>query len=111
MSVVALPSPASFVERVHRLLQRVDYRLARSPEERDAIFRLRYEAYRREGTIGASHVRRFTDPVDDQENTWIFGVHIDGKLASSIRLSVTVPGCSELPTVAVFPDVLLPELA
>lgn len=110
MSVVALSSP-SFTDRVLQLLQRVDYRRAESLEEREAIFRLRYEAYLREGAVAPNLARRFTDPVDDQENTWIFGVHIDGRLVSSIRLSVTVPGYSELPTAHVFPDLLLPHIA
>lgn len=110
MSVLAADSPTSLVDRVERLLQRVDYRRAGSTEERAAIFRLRYQAYLREGTIAPNITEQFTDPVDDRENTWIFGVYIDGKLASSIRLSITIPGAFDIPALDVFSDVLLGEI-
>jgi len=109
MSVLAT-APTGLVERVERLLQRVDYRKADSPEERAAIFRLRYQAYRREGAIPAHFSEQFTDPVDDRDNTWIFGVYIDGRLASSIRFSITIPGASYIPALDVFSDVLLADV-
>lgn len=110
MSGLAAAQPASLVDRVQELLQRVDYRRAESAEERAAIFKLRYEAYLREGAISANPGGQFSDPVDDRENTWIFGVHIDGKLASSIRLSVTIPGGVDIPALDVFSDVLLGDI-
>ena len=110
MSAVAAASPTSLVDRVERLLQRVDYRRAESAEERMAIYRLRYQAYLREGTIAPNFSEQFSDPVDDRENTWIFGVYIDGKLASSIRLSITIPGAIDIPALDVFSDVLLGEI-
>ncbi len=110
MSVLALPATDRFVDRVLQLLQRVDYRRADTPEEREAIFELRYRAYLREGCIAPNFVRRFADPVDDQDNTWIFGVYIDDILASSIRLTVNMPGVDDLPALHVFADVLAPEM-
>jgi hypothetical protein len=110
MSALAAEHPASLVDRVQELLQRVDYRRAESAEERTAIFKLRYEAYLREGAISPNPGGQFSDPVDDRENTWIFGVYIDGKLASSIRLSVTVPGRVDIPALDVFSDVLLGDI-
>src|SRR5262249_40320895 len=105
MSALAAEA-SSFVDRVDRLLQRVDYRRADSPAERSAIFRLRHEAYLREGAIAPRLSGEFTDPFDDQDNAWIFGVYVDGRLASSIRLNVTPPGGLAFPTLEVFPDVL-----
>jgi hypothetical protein len=51
--MVALKSdPAkSLSDRVLALLERVNYRRADTAEEREAIFRLRYEAYLSEGAI------------------------------------------------------------
>jgi hypothetical protein len=106
MSVLAAEAPVSFVDRVDRLLQRVDYRRADTVEERDAIFRLRYEAYLREGAIAPRLSEEFSDPFDDEANAWIFGVYIDGQLASSIRLNITLPGATRFPTLDVFPDLL-----
>lgn len=110
MSASAAVPSASIVDRVERLLQRVDYRRAETPAERAAIFRLRYEAYLREGAIGPNATGQFSDPVDDRDNVWLFGIHIDGKLAGSIRLSITVPGSIHVPALDVFSDMLLPEI-
>ena len=70
------------------LLERVNYRRADTAGEREAIFRLRYEAYLREGAIPPSTSGRFCDALDDATNAWIFGLYIEGELASSIRLHV-----------------------
>jgi hypothetical protein len=110
MSALAAEQPTSLVDRVQELLQRVDYRRADTAEERAAIFRLRHEAYLREGAISAYPTGQFSDPVDDRDNCWIFGVYIDGMLASSIRLSITVPGSIDIPALDVFSDVLLGEI-
>ena len=110
MSALAAELPTSLVDRVERLLQRVDYRRAETAEERSAIFRLRHQAYLREGAIAPKSSGEFSDPVDDRDNVWIFGVYIDGRLASSIRLSITIPGCIDIPALDVFSDVLLGDI-
>jgi hypothetical protein len=103
-------SSSHFSERVAQLLRRVTYRRAESPDEREVIFRLRYEAYLREGEIGPIVSKRFSDLVDDEQNSFNFGVYIDDVLAGAIRLSVTMPGAARLPAFAVFEDVLAPEI-
>lgn len=110
MGVVAIESSTRLVDRVERLLQRVDYRRADTDEQRAAIFKLRYDAYLREGAIGPNLSEQFSDPLDDRDNVWIYGVYIDDQLASSIRLSITIPGDTYVPAVDVFGDVLLPEI-
>ena len=111
MSTVALArAEPSFSERVSRLLERVDYRPAITDEERDQIYRLRYEAYIREGTITPSFSKRLSDKYDDLDNAWIFGVFIDGQLASSIRLNVASSACPDLPGLSVFADILGPDI-
>ncbi|MBW7969109.1 hypothetical protein [Bradyrhizobium sp. BR 10289] len=91
-------------------MDRVDYRLAVTPEEREEIFRLRYRAYLREGAIEPSADEQVSDHFDDAPNTWIFGVYIDGELYSSIRISVVTPEWRTSPSVHLFGDVLLPML-
>ena len=103
-------SSSSLNDRIAQLLPRVAYRRAESPDEREAIFRLRYQAYLREGEIGPVPSRLFSDHVDDEPNTFNFGVYIDGVLAGAIRLSVTMPGGALLPAIEVFEDVLSPEI-
>ncbi|MGA2125566.1 MAG: hypothetical protein ABSG76_05365 [Xanthobacteraceae bacterium] len=110
MIASAVASSLSLNDRVVELLRSVDYRRADSADDREAIYRLRYDAYLRGGEIPPSFSRRFTDRVDDDDNTWNFGVRIDGLLAGSIRLSVTIPGCRRLPALGVFSDFLLPQI-
>ena len=102
--------PSAFAERVWRMLERVEYRRAESPEDKDAIYRLRYDAYMREGAIEFDASGRFTDPFDDVSNVWIIGMFIDGELASSIRFHVAAAEDAPLPAQTVFPDILGPRL-
>ena len=102
--------PKQPFERGIELLDQVDYRLAVTEEDKDAIYRLRYRAYLNEGAIEPNRDRKVTDRFDDLPNSWIFGVYFDGVLASSIRISVASPENADTPSVAVFPDLLGPEL-
>jgi hypothetical protein len=107
---LAFESHFRFSDRVAQLLDRIDCRLADSVEDRQAIFRLRYEAYRQEETIAPNFTQTFCDPYDDAENAWLFGLYIDGDLASSIRLHVASEDNCDFPSRHVFADVLQPEL-
>ena len=110
MSVVALRPEVGFAERVMSLLERVDYRLAATDEDKEAIYRLRYNAYLREQAIAPSFSRRLSDKFDDLDNSWIFGVHIDGQLVSSMRITVAYWGQRTSPAAEAFADVLDPAL-
>ncbi|MCO5130682.1 MAG: hypothetical protein M9932_08945 [Xanthobacteraceae bacterium] len=98
-------------ERGIELLDRVDYQLAETEAEKDAIYRLRYRAYLREGAIAPNPDHKISDRFDDLPNSWIFGVHLDGELVSSLRISVASPANPATPSLDVFPDLLKPELA
>jgi N-acyl amino acid synthase FeeM len=107
---LAFESHLRFSDRVAQLLDRIDCRPARSCEEREIIFRLRYEAYLREGAIGPNFSGTFCDPYDDAENAWLFGLYLDGELASSIRLHIAMGEHRDFPSRKVFADLLEPEL-
>ncbi len=100
----------TFNERVAQLLDRIDYRLADTDEEREAIFKLRYEAYLNEGAIAPNASKIFADAYDDADNVWIFGLYLDGELASSIRIHVANREEPIFPSHSVFADLLDPEL-
>ena len=110
MSAAAVAAVPTFSDRIANLLERVDYRRAETPEIRDDIFRLRYEAYLRENAIPPNGSLRFSDPYDDLPNVWIFGIYVEGELASSIRLHIATREHPELPGNRVFSDILLPEI-
>jgi hypothetical protein len=113
MPSVALRSFKSqdgFSNHVAELLDRIDCRPAVSASDREAVFRLRYRAYLSEGAIKPNVAQTFYDPYDDAENVWLFGLYINGDLASSIRLHVTSEVHRDFPSRHVFPDVLEAEL-
>ena len=72
---------------------------------------MRYDAYVREGTIQPNLNRRVIDAYDSLPNAWTFGVHVDGKLASSVRIHVASPEFPDIPAAHVFPEILGPEIA
>ncbi len=107
---VAYHPQYTFSDRVAQLLDRIDCRLADSAEERDTIFRLRYQAYLREGAISPSFSKKFSDPYDETDNVWLFGLYLDGQLASSIRVHVASAEHPDFPSLKVFADLLHPDL-
>jgi hypothetical protein len=92
------------------LLDEVDYHLARTPEEKEEIYNLRYRAYLREGAIQPSVDERVTDQYDDAPNAWTFGVYLQGELYSSVRISVLTPEWRMSPSTETFGDILNPRL-
>ena len=111
MSMVALTrSETGFSDRVLNLLEKADYRPAITDQEKDQIYRLRYDAYLREGAIGPNFAKRLSDRYDDLDNAWMLGVFVDGHLASSIRLNVSSAAYPELPALKVFSDFLGPDI-
>jgi hypothetical protein len=110
MKSVADAIPAA-IRRNSDLLNQVDYRLAETEADKEAIYRLRYKAYLHEGAIEPRADQRLSDRFDDLPNSWVFGVYLDGELKSSLRISLATPDNSDTPAVEVFRDLLEPELA
>ncbi|ABE64239.1 conserved hypothetical protein [Nitrobacter hamburgensis X14] len=106
----AQQATAKPAERGIELLDRIDYRLVETSADKDTIYRLRYRAYLNEGAIEPNRDHKITDRYDDMPNAWIFGVYLDGALASSIRLSISSPEHPLCPSVDVFRDYLQPEV-
>jgi len=110
MRATALKLARGFSDRATDLLDRLDYRLIETDHEREQIFRLRYEAYLREGAIAPNFTRKLYDRFDDAENSWTFGLHIDGTIVSSVRICVSTPAQPLTPAVEAFPDILGPKI-
>jgi hypothetical protein len=108
-SAAEASSPA--LGRSPDLLDLVDYRLAETETEKEAIYGLRYRAYLYEGAIEPRADQRLTDRFDDLPNSWVFGIYLDGELTSSLRISVATPDNDDTPAVNAFRDLLEPELA
>lgn len=92
------------------LLDQVDYRLAQTPEEKEAIYNLRYRAYLREGAVQASPDQRVTDQYDDLPNAWTFGIFLHGELYSSVRISLLTSEWRLSCSAEAFGEILNPRL-
>ncbi|WP_127144067.1 N-acyl amino acid synthase FeeM domain-containing protein [Pelagibacterium montanilacus] len=92
------------------ILDRVEYRRVRLDEIHDPIFRLRYEAYRREEGVPFNVDRIVREDLDLVPNAMCYGVYIDGALVSSIRLHHVTADFRRSPCMSVWPDVLSPWL-
>ena len=92
------------------LLDQVDYRLAQTPEDKEAIYNLRYRAYLREGAVKESVDQRVTDQYDDLPNSWTFGIYIRGELFSSVRISVLTREWRQSCSAEAFGEILFPRL-
>ena len=100
----------NFAHKLLGYLQEADYRLATSREDRHDVYKMRYDAYLREGAIEENNTGLFHDDYDDMENCWIFSISIDGKPISSIRLHVISKQCRKGPALDVFPDIVSPMI-
>ncbi|MCA6118050.1 hypothetical protein J6524_24695 [Bradyrhizobium sp. WSM 1738] len=92
------------------LFDRVDYRLLETPEEKDALYLMRYRAYLHGGLILPSESQRVSDPYDDAPNAWTFGIYVDRELCSSLRVHVLTPESRTSFATELFGDVLHPRL-
>lgn len=107
MNVAVAPGSLREADPMHG----VDYRLAETPDEHEAIYRLRYRAYLREGAVAPDPSERTVDEYDGRPNAWNFAVHIDGELCAAFRVMVLNERWPESPSGRMFADVLAPLLA
>jgi len=91
-------------------LDRIDYRLIETPEERDSVYLLRYRAYLHGGLILPSESMRVNDRYDDAPNAWIFGIYVDGELCSSLRIHVLTSEWRMSYSTELYGDILHPRL-
>ncbi|RUM97430.1 hypothetical protein EET67_12270 [Pseudaminobacter arsenicus] len=107
----AVAGGGSFSRNVSALLEHVEYRRCHSGEDLEAIFRLRYKAYRLHGFLPESADQMMTDELDDTPNCYRYGVFIDNVLVSTVRLHHVTREEPYGPIMSVFGDLLEPRLA
>jgi hypothetical protein len=100
-----------FSDRVLRFLERVEHRCAVTRAEKEAVYRLRYEAYIREGLVDPRADGRLCDrTLDDAPNARITTTFIDGELACTVRVHVAADEDSVLPSLGAYSDIIAPHL-
>src|SRR3569833_2864519 len=105
-----LASASNFVGTLIDILDRVEYRRVSPEEQSDPVYKLRYEAYRREEFVPFNPGGLVFDEFDDLPNAYCYGVYIDGQLVSSLRLHHMTRTHKMSPSYSVFTDVLDPLL-
>ncbi len=101
---------SAFADNVAALLERVEYRRCEKGEDLEAIYRLRYKAYRNHGTVPQSAERVTTDRFDDTPNCYRFGVWIDNELVSTVRLHHLTHEQPYSSVMDIFGDIISPRL-
>lgn len=92
------------------ILEHVEYRRVDLSQITDPVFRLRYDAYRREDFIPANSEEIATDDLDAVPNGLCYGIYIHGELASSIRLHHLTAEHRYSPSMTAYADILHPLL-
>jgi len=111
MYVHALGHSPRFADRVAKMLERVEHRAAICRADREAAYRLRYEAYLRENLLNQRVDAMLYDEVyDASPNSLTTMTYIDAELASTVRVHVIDHEEAVSPARDVFPDVVTPYL-
>jgi hypothetical protein len=117
MKVHKLDTSAHPVERSIRssvelsnFAKRVTCRRASRYVERDAIFKLRYQAYLCAGLVSQNSFGRHIEPADHEPNAYLMGLYIDRRLVSSLRLQIGSAAAPHFASLELFPHVLEPIL-
>lgn len=105
-SAIDSAPPTGFAEKALSYLEHLEYRRILGGEDLEDVFRLRYEAYRREELIERNDTGIAEDHYDRTPNCQIFGLYFDGRLASSIRIHFASPDYRVCPTTSHFPNAL-----
>jgi len=95
-----------FASTLLDILDRMEYRRVPFKDQFDPVYRLRYQAYMREGFIAPNAQSVVFDEHDLAPNVYCFGVYIDGELVSSIRFHHVTPEQRISPSRVVFPETL-----
>ncbi len=104
------PKVSRFAGALIDILDRVTYRPVKLEDLEDPVYRLRYEAYRREEFIPINSQQIAGDDYDNTPNAYCFGVYIDEDLVSSIRLHHVTPSQRFSPSRTIYPEILDPLL-
>jgi hypothetical protein len=79
------------------ILGQVSYRRVELSDLNDPVYRLRYDAYRREDFIPINSQKVAGDSFDESPNAYCYGVYIGDQLVSSVRFHHVTPDCRDDP--------------
>jgi len=106
-----LPEISNFASNVSALLERTEYRRCDKGEDLEDVYRLRYKSYRLSGMVSDIPDGIIHDALDETPNCYKFGIYIDGALVSTLRIHHAAWSTPFSPSMTVYGDILLPQLA
>ena len=95
---------------VSNFAKRVTCTFASRYVERDAIFKLRYQAYLRAGLVSENSFGRYIEAADHAANAYLMGLYVDRRLVSSLRLQIGSAAAPYFSSLELLPHVLEPIL-
>jgi hypothetical protein len=104
------PEISSFASKVFSLLERVEYRRCDKGEDLEDIYRLRYKAYRSNDMVPDDERHAISDDLDDVPNAYRFGIYVDQRLVSTMRIHHVTSAHPLSPSTKAFGDIVLPML-
>lgn len=96
--------------RMDRLLGRIEYRIARTDHELEAIRRHWHDVYVRVGHCDPLPDGRLADPLDEASSTLCCAVTIDDRLVGAVRVGLVSADGERGLSGSMFPDVVEPLL-
>lgn len=103
-------APSSFVANIGQLLEKLEYRPIETEADLDAVLRLRYAAYLKEGALTTNESQRLGDRFDALDNAVNIGVFHEDRLVAATRFHFLSKPEDNSPSMEVFSDLLRPHL-
>jgi hypothetical protein len=105
------PAESAFLTKAQQTLDLIEYRKITTSKEIEDVQRLRYEAYSRENNVFSDKSFFRGDKYDNEKNAEIFGLYIEGRIASSLRIHRVTPDTPQTPSASYFPEFFMTRLA
>lgn len=101
----------ALARNVRALLAKTEYRRCETPDDFDAVSRLRYKAYTFSGMAAENDRGTITDELDETVNCYCFGVFVEGALAGTFRIHHLTGETPFSPAMKAWGDMLWSRLA
>lgn len=95
---------APLIERIAALRTKVESFVVKTPEDKAAVYRLRYRCYLREQAIEENISQTLSDGFDEHWRTVTMGLRLGTEIIASIRLHFLDVECAHSPTFMAFGD-------
>jgi hypothetical protein len=110
-NVSATPQTSAFARGVAALLERTEYRRCDKGEDLEDVYRLRYKSYRSNDMVPDSESHTIHDDLDETSNAFRFGVYVDQRLVSTLRIHHVTQATPHSPSTKAFGDIVNPMIA